>query len=78
MHPKKWGPNTIFDKDGLRNQIFCMQSREIETKNKLYPCFAKARYLLTKLCNIFVEAFLFDVSIFRFGKDKFSHVRLLY
>ena len=31
---KKWGPNTTFYKNGLRNQILCMQSREMETKNK--------------------------------------------
>ena len=35
----------------------------METKNKKDPCFAQARYLWAKLCNIFDEAFLFDVSI---------------
>ena len=34
---------------------------KIKTKKK--DCFVQARYLLTKLCNIFDEAFLFDVSI---------------
>ena len=63
VYPKKWGSNTIFDKNGRRNQIFCMQLREMETKKKKDPCFAQARYLLAKLCNIFDEAFLFDVSI---------------
>ena len=31
--------------------------------------FCQARYLLTKLCNIFDEAFLFDVSIHSFCKN---------
>ena len=34
------------------------------------PCFAKARYLLTKLCNIFDEAFLFDVSIVSIDRNR--------
>ena len=34
VHPKKCEPNKFFDKNGLRNQIFCMQSREMETKIK--------------------------------------------
>ena len=37
-----------------------MQKREMETKTKKVPV---SRYLLTKLCNIFDGAFLFDVSI---------------
>ena len=37
----------------------------METRNKKKLCFAQARYLLTKLCNIFDEAFLFDVSIYK-------------
>ena len=35
----------------------------METKIKKNPSFAQARYLKTKLYNIFDEAFLFDVSI---------------
>ena len=40
-----------------------MQKREMETKNKNNCCFAQALYSLTKLCNIFDEAFFVDVSI---------------
>ena len=35
----------------------------METKTKKNPCFAQTPYSFTKLCNIFDEAFLFDVSI---------------
>ena len=37
----------------------------METKTEKNPCFARTRYSLTKLCNIFDEAFLFDVSIIK-------------
>ena len=43
--------------------MFCMRKREIETKTKENPYLPQTRYLLTKLCNIFDDAFLFDVSI---------------
>ena len=51
-----------------------MQLREMETKNEYDSCFAQARYLLTKLCNIFDEAFLFDVSIL--GRVRTSNISL--
>ena len=65
VHPKKWWPFTSFDKNGRLNQMFCMhKKREMETKIKNNCCFAQARYSLTKLCNIFDEAFFVDVSIY--------------
>ena len=40
-----------------------MQKREMEFKTEKTSCFEQTGYLLAKLCNIFDQAFLFDVSI---------------
>ena len=46
------------------NQIRFMLYHERESKNKENANFVYIVYLLTKLCNIFDEAFFIDVSIF--------------
>ena len=42
-----------------------MLYHEKERKNKINANFVYIVYLLTKLCNIFDEAFFIDVSIYR-------------
>ena len=71
MNPKKWWPQS-FDKNGRLNQILSMQKREMETKIRNNCCYAQARYSLTKLCNIFDEAFFVDVSIYRVDFHRVS------
>ena len=46
------------------NQIRFMLYHERERKNKINANFVYIVYLLTRLCNIFDEAFFIDVSIF--------------
>ena len=49
----------------------------METKTKKNPCFAQTPYSLTKLCNIFDEAFLFDISIVC-TNDTWNDIDLFY
>ena len=63
MQPGKIVAPHNLDKNWRLNQTIFMQYYETETKNKEGPCFAQVRHLLTKLCDIFHEAFLFDVSL---------------
>ena len=53
------------------NQIRFMLYHERERENKKNANFVYIVYLLTKLCNIFDEAFFIDVSIIRKCFPKF-------
>ena len=56
-------PTQFFEKTAHLNQIRFMLYHESERKNKECANFVYIVNLLTKLCNIFVEAFFIDVSI---------------
>ena len=55
---KNEAPTQIFEKTAHLNQIRFMLYHERERKNKECANFVYIVYLLTKLCNIFDEAFL--------------------
>ena len=57
VHPRK------FEKTVHLNQIRLMLYHERERNNEENANFVYIVYLLTKLCNIFDEAFFIDVSI---------------
>ena len=60
---KNGDPTQYLIKMGTETKSFVCNYVRWKQKNKKDPCFVQARYLLAKLCNIFDEAFLFDVSI---------------
>ena len=66
---KNGAPTQVLRKNAHLNRIRFMLYHERERKNKenanfVYTCIV---YLLTKLYNIFDEAFFIDVSIFIFA-----------
>ena len=61
---KNGDPTQFLIKMGTATKSFVYNNVRWKQKNKKNPSFAQARYLWTKLCIIFDEAFLFDVSIY--------------
>ena len=63
VHPKNGDQIQYLIKIGAETKSFVCNYARWKPKHKKDPCFAQVRYLLTKLCNIFDDVFLFDVSI---------------
>ena len=72
---KNGAPVQVLRKNAHLNQIRFMLYHERERKNKKNANFIYIVYLLTRLCNIFDEAFFTDVSI---AKLEYAGVYLFF
>ena len=62
-YPKNGDPTQVLIKMCTFTKIFVCSYVRCKQKNVKMPCFTQAQYKLAKLCIIFDEAFILDVSI---------------